>query len=138
MLIYRLIPIEEICKYPDIIIPRITMEKNKILSRSIVIDKVAEKIDRERFERHKASLDNISQSIKKHNKFPSSEKFDYYFSQTEKLKKSKSYVRHLFDNKSTENEALVKKLIEIDRRKNIYQPTHQFLPSLSHMHKTDK
>ena len=93
------------------------MEKNKILSRSIVIDKVAEKIDRERYERHKASLDNISASIKKHRKSPSNDKFDHYFSQTEKLKKSKSYVRHLFDNKSTENEALVKKLIEIDRRK---------------------
>lgn len=107
-----------------------------MISRSIVIDKVAEKIDRERYSRHKASLDNISRSINKHYLSPSMDKFNHRH--TEKLKKSKSYVRHLFDNKSTENEALVKKLIEIDRRKNIYQPNHQFLPSLSHTHKTDK
>jgi len=96
------------------------MEKLRFISRSIIIDPVNTKIDKTRFAHHQISLDKISHA---HNTdFFSRDKnsSEYYLKQLERFKRSISYVRNLFNHKNMENEVLMKKMVEIDRRKNSY------------------
>lgn len=53
-----------------------------------------------------------------------------YLENIEKYKRSNTYVKELFDNKIIENRILVKKMEDIDRRKNPFNSEEKKLPSL--------
>lgn len=104
------------------------MEKNRMISRSIILDPVNDRIQHIRYEQHKRSLEKISRS-------PSGLPLEAvstvdYSTQIQRFKKSSSQVRTYFNSRSLENRNLVKKMLEIDGRKNPFGQEEKRLPSI--------
>lgn len=104
------------------------MEINRMISRSIVLDPVYDRIEHLRYDQHKKSLEKISQA---HPSLLTPSVSDAYISQIKKFKKSNSQVRDIFDSRLIENKTLVKKMLDIDRRKNPFRSEEKRLPTIS-------
>jgi len=106
------------------------MENKRMTSRSIIVDPVNDRISKIRYDNHVTKLSHISNGkllrtidFEDHNK-------DIYLDNIEKYKRSNTYVKELFDNRMVENKSLVRKMEDIDRRKNPFRSEDKNLPPL--------
>lgn len=90
------------------------MLNQRIISRSIIIDPVNDRIEQLRFTQHRDSLAKITHSPSAFQSATSSA----YITQIEKYKRSNSYVKNMFDSRLQDNQTLVKRMLDIDRRKS--------------------
>lgn len=104
------------------------MINQRMISRSIILDPVNDRIEQLRYTQHKKSLMKISHT---HCSFFEKGFNSEYIHQIEKYKKSNSYVKNIFDSRTQDNKNLVKKMMDIDRRKSPFEKEEKKLPAIS-------